>query len=149
MRLRWKHVVYDYSAGWNDYVAFKIERWEDLYTKWITQTSNGIVLIQYEDMLDSQKQPGVIENILQFLKLFHADQERMRCLSANHEGKFHRKNKSKKVRCAPDTSNQYFTDEQKSLIDSAIDRLSNLVSIYLPGQKVNLEKYRSTVVELC
>ena len=131
-------------------MAFKIERWEDLYTKWITQTSNGIVLIQYEDMLDSQKQPGVIENILQFLKLFHADQERMRCLSANSEGKFHRKKKSKKVKCAPVTSDQhFFTDEQKSLIDSAIDRLSNLVSIYLPGQKVNLEKYRSTVVDLC
>ena len=134
-------------------MAFKIERWEDLYTKWITQASNGVVLIQYEDMMDSKKRPVVIENILQFLKLFHADQERMRCLSANHEGKFHRKKKSKKVKCAPDTSDQYlhdiFTYDQKSLIDSAIDRLSSLVSIYLPGQKVNLEKYRSTVVDFC
>ena len=134
-------------------MAFKIERWEDLYTKWITQTSNGIVLIQYEDMLDSQKQPGVIENILKFLKLFQDDPERMRCLSSNSEGKFHRNKKSKKVLCAPDTSDQYlhdiFTNDQKSLIDSAIDRLSNLVSIYLPGQKVNLEKYRSTVVDFC
>ena len=31
-------------------MTFKVERWEDLYTKWIKQGSEGVVLVQYEDI---------------------------------------------------------------------------------------------------
>ena len=112
------------------------------------QSSDGIYMVQYEDIPENS---DLIKNILKFLGMA-SDPQRLSCLELNSEGKFHRKKGSKQA-CNSETSEHFmpdiFTAEQKELVDSAIDRLSELVKRHLPIQEVDLKKYKSTVVDFC
>ena len=112
------------------------------------QSSDGIYMVQYEDIPENS---DLIKNILKFLGIA-SDPQRLSCLESNSEGKFHRKKGSKQA-CNSETSEHFmpdiFTAEQKELVDSAIDRLSELVERHLPIQEVDLKKYKSTVVDFC
>ena len=112
------------------------------------QSSDGIYMVQYEDIPENS---DLIKNILKFLGIA-SDPQRLSCLESNSEGKFHRKKGSKQA-CNSETSEHFmpdiFTAEQKELVDSAIDRLSELVKRHLSIQEVDLKKYKSTVVDFC
>ena len=135
-------------------MTFKIDRWERLYTNWI---SNGtkIHLVQYEDILNPEVQPKVITSILEFLN-FEASPERMQCIARHEEGKFHRKVKCTTksevgVAASSDYIHDIFTADQKKLVDAAIQRLQALIAERLPGQNenVDLDRYKSTIVDFC
>ena len=139
-------------SDWDEYVSYKTERWEELYSTWISE-GRRVALVQYEDILDAKRQPAVIESILNFLNYSKKDPDRLECLSSNPEGKFHRNKNSTKKLCNAETSDNYmhdiFTPVQKQLIDSAVDRLDELVRKHWPDQVIDFGQYKSTVVDFC
>ena len=42
-----------------------------------------------------------------------------------------------------------FSLEQKAEINSAIDKLKATITEYLPGMKIDLERYKNTVLKFC
>ena len=103
---------------------------------------NSLLAFQYEEIV---KDPlAAVHSMLTFLGQ-PVDPVRMACVAAHGEGQFHREG------CKPGTENKtdIFSDNHKLVIDAAIDRLEDRVKKHAPYLKVNLDKYKSTVVSFC
>ena len=88
----------------------------------------------------------MIGSILEYLNQ-PVDLKRLSCITKHGEGRLQRRG------CSPDIEQIYdiFSPEQKEMIDAAIDRLKDRMVEYIPDQakKINLDQYKSTVVNFC
>ena len=103
-------------------------------------------MLQFEDVVDTDKRPEVLRSILNYLE-FPVNEKRIKCINKHGEGKLQRQG------CADDIKQilDIFTPEQKVLVDAAIDRLRDKMQEYIPDQakRINLDQYKSTVVNFC
>lgn len=141
-----------YFAGWHKYVNGRIKVWETFYTTWITEGTR-VHVTKFEDLADNATMIDSLRSIVEFLGLPKLDDGRLGCLRSHMEGRFHRKKCGGKTTEASVKQGKYlhdiFTADQKKIIDEAIARLNDAIAEHLPDQTVNLNDYKSTVVDYC
>ena len=115
-----------FNIAWNQFIYTSIQLWKNFYIQWIKE-GDRIIVIYYEE-LKSEKLKEHLIRLARFMN-FTIDEERLSCVLKYPVGKFRRKDTCFDPTTKPkdSTDDQVYLDEHVILINSAIQKVSDVI----------------------